>query len=248
MKWFKHISDSLDDPFIQDLMDEFGSDGYLVFFGTLEMLSREFDIDNPGIVTVSHKYFRRKLRLSWHKCSTILKFCESEGRFFVTDDGRKITVNCPKLKDMCDDWTKRLLRSNSEATPEEHHTEEEVDLEVEGEGDTTISPPGVNSVPYEKILGAYHKTLPTLHPCEMSADLQKTLKARWNSKKKMQNIEWWEWYFEGVSGCDFLLGKKTDFAATFPWLIGPRNMTKVLGGQYTNRDKTESAIEDWINE
>ena len=36
MKWFKHVSDSLDDPLIYDLMTEFGSDGYLVFFGVLE--------------------------------------------------------------------------------------------------------------------------------------------------------------------------------------------------------------------
>lgn len=127
MKWFKHISDSLDDPFIQDLMDEFGSDGYLVFFGTLEILSREFSTENPGKVTVSHRYFRRKLRLSWHKCSTILKFCEEEGRFFVKDDGRKVEINCPKLKDMCDDWTNRLLRSKSEASPKKHRLEEEVE-------------------------------------------------------------------------------------------------------------------------
>jgi hypothetical protein len=131
IKWFKHISDSLDDPFIQDLMDEFGSDGYLVFFGTLEMLSREFDIKNPGIVTLPHNYIRRKLRLSWHKISTIYKFCEEEGRFFVTDNGRKITINCPKLKDLCDDWTKKLLRSNSEVTFSEPLIEEEVEEEKE---------------------------------------------------------------------------------------------------------------------
>ena len=129
MKWFKHISDSLDDPFIQDLLDEFGSDGYLVFFGTLEILAREFDVKSPGFVTVSRRYFRRKVRLSWHKCSAILKFCEKEGRFFVKDDGRKVEINCPKLKDMCDDWTNRLLRSCSEVAPKKHHIEVEVEVE-----------------------------------------------------------------------------------------------------------------------
>lgn len=130
MKWFKHISDSLDDPFIQDLMDEFGSDGYVVFFGTLEILSREFDVKSPGKVTVSHNYFRRKLRLSWHKCSTILKFCEKEGRFFVSDNGRKVSINCPKFKDMCDDWTNRQLRSKFEVAPKKHNIDkEEEDIE-----------------------------------------------------------------------------------------------------------------------
>jgi len=129
MKWFKHISDSLDDPFIQDLMDDFGSDGYLVFFGMLEILSREFKVESPGKVELSRNYIRRKLRLSWHKCSTILKFCEKNRRFFITENGDKIDINCPKLKDMCDDWTQRQLRSYSEVTPKKPRLEEEVEEE-----------------------------------------------------------------------------------------------------------------------
>jgi len=130
MKWLKHISDSLDDPFIQDLIDEFKSDGYLVFFGILEMMAREFDIENPGKVTLSHNFIRRKLRLSWHKISTILQVCDSEGRILVSDNGHKTTLNCPKLKELCDDWTQRQLRSKSEPTPSiEEEEEEEVDKE-----------------------------------------------------------------------------------------------------------------------
>ncbi len=110
-------------------MDEFGSDGYVVYFGFLEMIAKEFDIKSPGEVTLSRTFCRRKVRLSWHKCSTILKFCEKEGKFFVTDDGRKITINCPKLKDMSDDWTQRQLRTASEPPPKKSA------LEGEEEGD-----------------------------------------------------------------------------------------------------------------
>ena len=133
IKWFKHISDSLDDPFIQDLIDEFGSDGYLVFFGTLEIISREFNIKSPGIVEVSRRYFTRKVRLSWHKCSTILKFCENEERFFVKENGRRIEINCPKLKDLCDNWTSRLLQSDSVAATEELPNQAEAEAEAEAD-------------------------------------------------------------------------------------------------------------------
>ncbi|MBU0959062.1 MAG: hypothetical protein KKB31_03905, partial [Nanoarchaeota archaeon] len=68
-------------------------------------------------------------RLSWHKCSTILKFCEKNRRFFITENGDKIDINCPKLKDMCDDWTQRQLRSYSEVTPKKPRLEEEVEEE-----------------------------------------------------------------------------------------------------------------------
>jgi len=132
LKWFKHISTSLDDPFIQDLLDEFGSDGYLVFFGILEMMAREFDIKSPGKVTLSRNYCRRKLRLSWHKCSTILKFCENEGRFFVSENGRRVTINCPKLKDMSDTFTQRELRTAFEPPSGKSLLEVDIDIEEEG--------------------------------------------------------------------------------------------------------------------
>ena len=61
MKWFKHISDSLDDPFIFDLMRRFDSLGYLVFFGILEIYSREFKPDPNWNLTITHAYLRQKL-------------------------------------------------------------------------------------------------------------------------------------------------------------------------------------------
>jgi len=135
IKWFKHISDSLDDPFISDLMDEFGSDGYVVFFGILEIISREFDIKSPGEVIVSRNYIRRKVRLSWHKCSTILKFCEKNNRIFVSENSRNVTLKCPKFQEMMDDWTKRKLSSHSVVTPEilktDRDIEEDKDVDVD---------------------------------------------------------------------------------------------------------------------
>lgn len=139
MKWFKHISVSLDDPFIQDLMDEFGSDGYLVFFGILEMMSREFDIESPGKVTLPLRFCRRKLRLSWRKISTILAFCHKEGRILVSENGNKVTLNCPKLKDLCDNWTKRQLSSNFVDTIEQLSNQSE--SEEESEIDRSETPP-----------------------------------------------------------------------------------------------------------
>jgi len=118
MKWFKHISDSLDDPFIFDLVSNFGGDGYLVFFGCLEVMAREFDHDSPETCTVSERFLTKKLQLSRQKLVKILKFCEKNKRIFSTFADGQITLNCPKLVDMCDEWTKKQLRSNSGVTPD----------------------------------------------------------------------------------------------------------------------------------
>jgi len=61
MKWFKHISDSLDDPFIFDLMNKFEADGYLVFFGVLEIYSREFKPELNWNLSVTRAYLKQKL-------------------------------------------------------------------------------------------------------------------------------------------------------------------------------------------
>ena len=60
MKWFKHISDSLDDPFIFDLLDQFGADGYLIFFGVLEIYSREFKPEAGWQLCVTRSYLKKK--------------------------------------------------------------------------------------------------------------------------------------------------------------------------------------------
>jgi len=138
LKWFKHISDSADDPDIDDSMTLFGSDGYVVYFRTLEVMAREFDIENPGISTFSVSFYKKKFRISYKKLTKILKFFEKRKRFllgFSQEDGLDmITINCPKLKDMCDEYTKKLLKEMSGQTPDKlRRIEEEVEEEVEEE-------------------------------------------------------------------------------------------------------------------
>jgi len=118
MKWFKHISDSLDDPFIFDLIDKFGGTGYLVFFGTLEILAREFDVSRPGLATFSIQFLQRKLQVRYKRTLIeILNFCNENNRILVEidkNDDNKIMLNCPKLRALCDDWTQKQIRENSE--------------------------------------------------------------------------------------------------------------------------------------
>ena len=105
--------------------------------------------------------------------------------------------------------------------------------------------------PHLKIIDIYHKKLPMLPIVQShTEDLKSRIRARWREDPKRQTLEWWEWYFEGVLGCDFLIGKVKDWAASFYWLVGPKNMTKVLNGEYVNREtqtKTDQAIKGFLN-
>lgn len=133
MKWFKHISDSLDDPFIFELMSEFGSDGYVVFFGVLEIYSREFRTENGWKLETIPSYFHKKLLISPKKIKKILsKIYKWEVE--LSDD--KIRIFIPKFKELMDESTLKKIRDNENSfrnnpgtIPKNATTEEEEDID-----------------------------------------------------------------------------------------------------------------------
>jgi len=94
-------------------------------------------------------------------------------------------------------------------------------------------PASVPPCPHKDIVAVYHEVLPELRAVRVwNAGREKKLRSRWREDRARQNIEWWRSYFESVRKSDFLMGRKTDWAADFDWLICPTNMAKVLEGKY----------------
>lgn len=107
MKWFKHISDSLDDPFIFNLMTQCGSDGYLVFFGILEIYSREFKPELGWKLSITRAYLKQKL--CKRQDTLIIKSLElikNSGKWIVEFDKDNISIFIPKFTDLLDNYTK----------------------------------------------------------------------------------------------------------------------------------------------
>ena len=129
MKWFKHISDSLDDPFIFDLMTEFKSDGYVVFFGIIEIYSREFLKENDWKLIVSLSFLHRKLRISSSKVKNILL---NINKWNVSFEGSQVSIFIPKFTELMDEWTARKIGSKSGVTPKilSHEVDKEVDIRI----------------------------------------------------------------------------------------------------------------------
>ena len=134
MKWLKHFTDSLDDPFIHQLMQKYRSDGYLVYWGTLEIIAKEFDIHNPGFCQIPSSFLRKKLGVSRKKLEQILDFCGKKKKIyaeFLNDNCDEIKIYCPKLKELCDEWTKKNLKELRSKSRESPHIEEEEEEEEE---------------------------------------------------------------------------------------------------------------------
>jgi hypothetical protein len=62
---------------------------------------------------------------------------------------------------------------------------------------------------------------------------------------RMKQKGWsFEFLLEIIADSPFLLGKKTDFQATFDWILLPTNYQKIIEGNYL--DKSKSEIERWL--
>lgn len=115
MKWFKHLTTSGHDPDIGSFLDEFGPLGYFLFFRTVEIMATEFDIENPGKNKFNFQWFLSQFprKIGKKKIKNFLISAQKKKRIFYRINGTEITLNCPKLKDLTDEYTTKLLTQKS---------------------------------------------------------------------------------------------------------------------------------------
>ena len=256
MKWFKHISDSLTDPFIAELIAEFGPLGYVVFFGTLEFYAREFKIswEKPEDFRVIFELFWRNFgQKSQKNTKKILKYIAKNKDWQVNFDGPYLELHIPKFTQLLDESTRKRLKlaeqKNSGNDPETIRNETikvtptdlDLDLEESLRKDSRQVPA---RCPHSKIVESYHRHCPMLPKVrDWHEGRQKYTRARWGDDVERQNLAWWDAYFLRVAASDFLTGKvpgrngKDPFRADLVWLTNKDNMTKVLEGKYDNQEQ-----------
>jgi hypothetical protein len=191
-----------------------------------------------------------------------LNFCDIKFDFFKEND--KFSIDNVHLVRMVSRRFKKdnLKRAKWAVQKAGQRKDDDKKEDVQGVSDESpplppIPPPippakikDIHMCPYLQIIEIYHTTLPSLPEVSLSDNLKKRIKARWKEHKV---LSWWQWYFDGVSECPYLIGKVNDWAANFHWLLGPKNMTKVLNGQYVDRkNMKEKQIFDnfdkWLKE
>jgi len=127
MRWFKHLSNASDDPTIAMLMDEFGAEGYGVYWIILEKIARNLNENDQTFVTFSLKNWSNFTRTSPKRFQKIINFLadaenfSSKNPLFFLDFFQKnnqtyITINCPKLLKYRDEYTKKKNRKSGQTT------------------------------------------------------------------------------------------------------------------------------------
>jgi len=110
LKWYKHLAQSIHNPFIRSLMYEFGSDAYLVFFGTLEIYADNYVPSVSWEFCVETRFLRDELLISNSKLQKILTRISQnpniEDRWKVEFNKEQVAIFIPKFKKLVDNYTK----------------------------------------------------------------------------------------------------------------------------------------------
>jgi len=120
----------------------------------------------------------------------------------------------------------------------EETRQEEIEQGLADVSRNETPPARAPNCPYDDILGLWGDICSHLpQPASVEESLKNRVRARW---REHPDLEWWRTYFSTVAASDFLSGRmpptngrETSFQASYEWVMGPRNMAKVLAGNFS---------------
>lgn len=129
-------------------------------------------------------------------------------------------------------------------TPPDTDTDTDTEEEIEAKA-SICQQAGLADCPQQAIVALYHEVLSELPPVKTwPPTLQANLRQRWREDRARQNLDWWRNYFQEVRKMDFLMGRtdKPWLGCNLAWLVSPKNMAKVLNGQYAKNEHVKGDL------
>lgn len=130
MRWFKHMTAASRDEKLMLVRDEFGIEGYGVYWLILEAIAEKYESQKTDPeITFSVKNWRKILEISPKKLRNFLTFSEKIKLFSVVFEGSMITVRCDNLVKFRDEYTVKQTRA-SRKTPDKLRTNSDHSVSV----------------------------------------------------------------------------------------------------------------------
>lgn len=147
----------------------------------------------------------------------------------------RFSINTTYLsEDFVGTFTQTLAKRSSQRSPKRSPSQEQ---ELEQKQESPLPPKGTvaasNELQPEGILQKWN-TIPGVKPCKT---LDATLRGRIRTRlTEHPDRTWWDGLFQQVAAADFLCGRTNGtrgaFHVTLDWVLGPKNLGKVLRGNY----------------
>lgn len=117
MKWFKHDAGAIKDEQIQYAIEEFGGDGYMLFFGLVELVAEKMDAKTGPEAEFRWKFLRQTLHVSRTKVEQFLNKCSTKLNFSYEISEEYLKICFPKLLFRLDEYTKKS-RQHPDTSPD----------------------------------------------------------------------------------------------------------------------------------
>jgi len=109
MRWFKHLTASNRDENLRRIQDEFGLEGYGLYWIILETIAEKLDKSDCTSMQLSIQNWKKITGVSAKKLRSFLVFAQELKIFSVEISQNIITIGCSKLLKYRDEYTSRKV-------------------------------------------------------------------------------------------------------------------------------------------
>ena len=107
MRWIKHLTSSSRDEKLLAIQDEFGLEGYGLYWLVLETIGEKLSKKNEPYIEMSTQNWKKTTGVSAKKFQKFLSFCSKVEVFTVKSDEKTTMVRCDNLLKYRDEYTSR---------------------------------------------------------------------------------------------------------------------------------------------
>jgi len=110
MKWFKHNTNVLQDPDMIKLIDKYGSAGYFIYFGLLELIASNYTIKLNQTIEFPINYLKQVFKVPQNVLIGILTQIKETHKIPLKIMNNKIVITYKKIPPFVDEYTRKQLK------------------------------------------------------------------------------------------------------------------------------------------
>jgi hypothetical protein len=200
MHWFKHDSDANSDSKLQNVLLDYGLEGYGLYWYCIELIAGKVSKDNLTF-QLEHdvRILARNTGSTQQKVTEMMKYFIEIGLFECSNN----TITCMKLAKRLDQsmtsnpemrsLISKLKNHDGVMTPSiDHHDgvmQEEIRLDKKEESKDISTTPSKLNVPLQEVLNAYHEILPMVAAVQIFSDKRKSLVRSFWKKRSAEYLK-----------------------------------------------------------
>ena len=240
MKWCKHDTDANMDAKLQEVMLDYGLEGYGLYWYCIELIAQGVNKENLTF-ELEHdcRIIARNTGSTAPKVEQMMKSFIKLG-LLNADNGH---VFCLKLASRCDDFTSKVVRSKGIKTITNQSVgvspslSDKVPLEVEVEVEVEKNIKDLPKLIFDKWNELFKDKLSVplkLNDKRRSA-INGCIKEMKSTRFDFTLLETWVEYFEHAEKSNFLMGENKDgWKMSFDFVITKSKLLKIVEGEYDN--------------